>query len=321
MFGLLRPRDPSKHERRDFQSAYCNLCGTLSHEYGVTTRFLVLYDFASLAWLFSRDDAKLPFVRLNCMKGGTRLRRQEPARVDRFLAAISVFTCGVKIRDDVADDGAVRARLSQAFYRKTFEKAEQDLRSVGFDVDAMHIVLREQQTLEESWERQLDIASAPTGKAYGMVARHLSQLSGATAWDEFGQIGEQIGRLVFLADAFRDVKQDAGRTYNPLTRPSPAASGEISSRDRQELMEYVVSCLERVELILADQDTALANRWLPLRRQLLALFGLKTSSVILNAQCCIPCGDCFVVVDSDECSQGFCVCCCFLACACAYFCN
>jgi len=320
MFGLLRPRDPSKSECRDFRSAYCNLCGTLSLEYGVTTRFLVLYDFASLAWLFSLDDTERPFARLNCVKGGTRFRRHEPEPADRFLAAISVFTCGVKIRDDVADDGSVRAQLSQAFYRKTFAEAEQNLKSLGFDVGKMNIILQEQQILEDLWERRLDVASGPTGKAYGMVARHMSKLGGMMALDECEWIGEQIGRLVFLADAYRDVKQDAGKAYNPLTQPSSAAPVELSSRDRQALVEYVVSCLDRIELTIAERGSVLAERWSPLRNQLLSLFGLKASSVILNVQCCVPCGDGFVAADSDECGECCSGCCC-LFCLAAYFCS
>ena len=165
----------------------------------------------------------------------------------------------------------------------------------------------------------MDVAAGPTGKAYGMVARHLSQLSGTMVPDECEQIGEQIGRLVFLADAYQDMKQDAGKTYNPLTQPSPTTPAELSSGDRQELVEYVVSCLDRVELIVAERDSVIAKRWSPLRNQLLALFGLKTSSVILNVQCCVPCGDGFVAEDSDECGEccsGCClICCVIIACS------
>ena len=35
----------------------------------------------------------------------------------------------------------------------TLRKAEQNLKSLGFDVEKMHIVLQEQQSLEERWER------------------------------------------------------------------------------------------------------------------------------------------------------------------------
>ena len=168
----------------------------------------------------------------------------------------------------------------------------------------------------------MDVASGPTGKAYGMVARRLSQLSGATAPDECERIGEQIGRLVFLVDADRDMKQDAGQTYNPLTQPLQAAPVEFSSQGRKELAEYVVFCLDRVELIVAEQGSAIAERWSPLRNQLLALFGLKASSVILNAQCCVPCCGGFVVADSNEC-DGCLQCCglCILVCCAAIYCS
>ena len=116
----------------------------------------------------------------------------------------------------------------------------------------------------------------------------MSQLSGVMSPDECEQIGKQIGRLVFLADAFRDMKKDAGRAYNPLTQSSQTTSVEISSKARQELAEYVVSCLDRIDPILADQDPVMTERWLSLRSQLLTLFGLKTSSMILNVQSCVP---------------------------------
>ena len=147
----------------------------------------------------------------------------------------------------------------------------------------------------------------------------MSQLSGVMSPDECEQIGKQIGRLVFLADAFRDMKKDAGRAYNPLTQSSQTTSVEISSKARQELAEYVVSCLDRIDPILADQDPVMTERWLSLRSQLLTLFGLKTSSMILNVQCCVPCGDGFVTADSDECGQCCLGCCCLFRCA-AYFC-
>ena len=38
-------------------------------------------------------------------------------------------------------------------------------------------------------------------------------------------------------------------------------------------------------------------------------------SVVLNATCCLPCGDGAVAVDSDECGKLFCGCCCFAVCA------
>ena len=40
-----------------------------------------------------------------------------------------------------------------------------------------------------------------------------------------------------------------------------------------------------------------------------------SESVVLNATCCVPCGDGAVAVDSDECGKLACGCCCLAVCA------
>ena len=84
MFGILKPdsRLIPPFERTRYSKLYCNLCGSLSESYGVSTRLLAAYDLVTLAWLFGdRDEWPERFRRLNCMRGGTflpRLRSDRP---------------------------------------------------------------------------------------------------------------------------------------------------------------------------------------------------------------------------------------------------
>ena len=50
MFGILKPQSQLLNltQRRQHQSAYCNLCGFVGAKYGMKSRFLVVHDIATM---------------------------------------------------------------------------------------------------------------------------------------------------------------------------------------------------------------------------------------------------------------------------------
>ena len=126
MFGRLRPllRQATPAERRGYQRVYCNLCAGLAAQYGARARLFVVYDFASLAWLVCGDDVReQPFRRMNCLQGGVIGRRHRLRPLERFLAAISAYTCAVKVRDDLEDGDSWKARWAERIGAKAFRQA------------------------------------------------------------------------------------------------------------------------------------------------------------------------------------------------------
>lgn len=320
MFGLLRPRTNqlSRAERTEYQSAYCNLCGSIASRYGVSARLLVLYDFASLAWLLGQDvKDSVPFPRYNCVRGGLRSARGALRDQDRFLAAASVYTCGIKVQDDLQDEQSARSRLAERYYRSSFRQARDDLERSGFDISGIDAVLAQQRDIERRYESRFDVASQPTGTAYALVAEHLVRLSSVPISAETAaRLGDCLGRCVYLVDAYRDCAADVGVSHNPLCCADGRPAPEVPQARKRDLIRYVLAIAHEIDQSLEQQPAMVELRWATLRDRLLRLLDVETPSVTLNMTCCIPCGDdCVVAVDDNDCA-GLCWGCCCLGCCC-----
>jgi hypothetical protein len=274
MFGLLRPhkRLVGAEDWRDYASAYCNLCASLSHRYGLTSRLLVVHDVATAEWLLSgAAPVRRPFPTCNCVKGGTRsvpaaLRTDER---QSLLAAISAYTVGVKVQDDLADGGGWKARLAHALYKDTFARARRDLAEGGFEVTAFEAALAQQQELERRGETDLGGASGPSGRAFGLVARHLARRHGGAGPEDAYALGECIGRAVFLVDAYQDFGRDlAAGAYNPLRCAGGGAAAPLEPGRAREVLDVVDGLLDEAQAICARMSERVAVRWRAARASL-----------------------------------------------------
>ena len=274
MFGLLRPlkRLVGEEDWRDYASAYCNLCAGLSQRYGLPARLLVVHDVATADWLLAgAAPVRRPFPACNCVKGGTRsvpaaLRTDER---QSLLAAVSAYTVGVKVQDDLADGGGWKARLAQALYKETFARARRDLAQGGFDVAAFEATVAEQQELERRGETDLAVASGPSGRAFGLVARHLAGRDGVVRSEDAYALGERIGRAVFLVDAWQDFGRDlAAGAYNPLRCEGGAGAVALGPGRVREALGVVGGLLEEAHAVCARMSEGVATRWRAARASL-----------------------------------------------------
>jgi hypothetical protein len=232
----------------------------------------VVHDVATADWLLSGAAAvRRPFPTCNCLKGGTRsvpatLRTDER---QSLLAAISAYTVGVKVQDDLADGGSWKARLAHVLYKDTFARARRDLAQGGFDVAAFEAALAEQQELERRGEADLTVAAGPSGRAFGLVARHLAERHGGAGPDDAYALGERIGRSVFLVDAYQDFGRDlAAGAYNPLCCTGRCEATPLSPERAREVLSVVDGLLEEAHAICARLSGRAAVRWSAARASL-----------------------------------------------------
>jgi hypothetical protein len=323
MFGILSPCRQllSKTDRAGYTSAYCSLCGFLGHQYGLKARMLVVNYIATLWWLLSPHSAEGQ-ARLrtsNCIRGVGQPRKQSLSDLEKLLAALSVQMVAIKVDDDLSDNGGWRSRLARCIYQGSFQKARRDLAQTGFDLRQLDAFLSSQKTIERDKEDDFKVASEPTARAYGLVAREIARrCSSKFTPEQAAAAGEALGRAVYLVDAIRDSPQDLGTAYNPLCLASHSASSDIPQRLRATVLEFVGSHLSCGRQIAMDVAQHLARSWHAVERTLLASAGVRDEkSVTLYCGCCIPCGNGAIIADEDDCHRcAFGLCC--SCCCCAY---
>lgn len=325
MFGVLKPQRKllSQTESRRHMSAYCSLCGLLSNQYGFKSRMLVVHDIATLWWLLeassSENKQKLPIG--NCVRGGTgKLRKRGVSELQKFLAAISAYTIGIKIQDDIQDGNSWKTRLANRWYSDQFEKARTDLIALGFNVEYLEQILNAQFDLESKGEKNYEIASEPTSQAYGLVAREIAKRCDSHFTEEQAQqIGKSLGCAVYLADAIRDFSADQGISFNPLCIEAGPKIQMLPAELKDRVLTYVGSHLSEAGNFVAQASEELKRSWHAVERSLLLAAGVTDKkSITLYSSCCIPCGDGAVVVEGEECGQAITGCACCAICCCLY---
>lgn len=134
MFGVLRPnlKCCSHDIRCAYQCVYCNICGHLKSSYGLKARMLVIYDFATMAWLLLESTINFPFSRRNCLIGGRS--GEEKSQLFEFLASMSAYTCMVKTKDNMRDGRGFKTRFMERLYRSTFSQSASMLAAEDFPV-------------------------------------------------------------------------------------------------------------------------------------------------------------------------------------------
>jgi hypothetical protein len=220
---------------------------------------------AAADWLLAGARAvERHFPIANCLKGGTYSvapeLRHDPRQA--FLAAVSAYTIGVKVADDLTDQGSWKARLAHVLYRDTFARARRDLAACGFELGAFEEHLSLQRDLEARNENDLNAAAAPSGNAFALVARHLADRHGAgVAGDDAAQLGACIGRSVFLIDAQQDLDRDvACCSYNPL-RVTRDRKAPADAARRREAAVLIRGLLAEAAAVCGRLGEQVARRW------------------------------------------------------------
>ncbi|HEV7280420.1 MAG TPA: DUF5685 family protein [Pirellulaceae bacterium] len=325
MFGILRPLhaalDPI--ERARHASAYCNLCGLIGSRYGFSSRLLVVHDVATLWWLLQSSESNWSLPRANCIRGGSRrLRSTGLSELQRFLAAMSVFTIGVKVEDDVADGGSRRAVLTHRMYRRSFDLARHELSNLGFPVHQLDAIIEAQRQVERDAVSDLSVASQATAEAYALLARGVADRGGAAvSADDAAAIGASLGRSVYLIDALRDFSEDVGKAYNPLCIAGGGQAKTLSDELRTRALYAVGAALLAGRTVYTKTSERLNELWGAIERQMFAEAGVfDRRSVTLYSGVCIPCGKGAVYVDgktANECNNMCLIVCGCICCGCS----
>ena len=236
-----------KDRQARFRAFYCGLCRKLRRKYGLKGGVTLSFDMTFLTVLL---NALYEFEEQSgserCMMHPLKPHAYIDTQVLDYVADINVALAYHKCLDDWQDDrnpiSVVEARLLKRAYSAVVERYPRQCEAIEKWIDEIHAI-------EKSGVTQID----PPVNATGRVLGALFDWKQGDTWSETLQdIGDGLGRFIYLMDAYDDLPADIRKyRYNPLSGFS----------DRKDYEEFCQSAM-----MIAVADATCAFEMLPIIR-------------------------------------------------------
>ena len=208
MFGYVNVyKDELKIKDYDtYRAYYCGLCKMLGKRHNALARLSLNYDLTFLAVLSdSLCENPHSFEMSGCIKRLGKRKTVTKARGLEFAADMNVLLAYFKLKDDITDNGSVKAMLAILPFWLQIRKIKKDYPKLYESVD---IALKRLAFIEDS---KCDIID----KAAHEFA-NLMQSIFETADSSLKSFGYVLGRLIYILDVYDDLEQDYKENkYNP----------------------------------------------------------------------------------------------------------
>ncbi len=246
MQGFLKPRcgELPKQEARLYFHSYCGLCQHLREEYGLLARFLTNREALFLQLLYEAHQEEAPPVQMiRCPV----MWQKHPARANpeaaSFAAAVSVLLFWVKLTDTLEDyKGFFRpfvrilGKACLWLTRKKIQKSEKKLNDLQFQTHRLFAIFEEQQRLEAKKTLSMEESSQPSAHSLATLSAHIAIMAGRPdLQNTYNQVGEALGRLIYLLDAKQDLPKDKKRgEFNAILADPDANHTPTHARTQEE---------------------------------------------------------------------------------------
>ena len=204
MFGFVTAnlKELSKEQQERYGGIYCGICLRIRDQASQIARAGLSYDMAFLAALlmslYEPEETSGP---LRCGIHPLRRRNWIDNEFIRYSADMNVALAYYNFLDDWEDDGKTSAKWMAAAFGKTLP----DIRSrYPRQCAAIESCIRELRELEKANCPNPDEPAHVFGKLLGELFVYRQDL-----WeDTLRQMGDALGRFIYLADAAVDYRRD-----------------------------------------------------------------------------------------------------------------
>ncbi|MBO7289411.1 MAG: hypothetical protein J6V03_05390 [Clostridia bacterium] len=190
-----------------FKSYYCGLCKSLGKKHNQLVRLGLSYDLTFLAILGDALSEDEPFIEKDgCIKHiGNHLICTKNNAID-YAADMSILLYYYKLCDDVYDDKSIKAFILRIPYIRAVKKVSKKYPEISKSVKNN---LKELSRLEKEKCPSLDAVAHPFARLTSDIFSGFSP--------ELKKLGYSIGRLIYIADAYKDIEEDKKKgRYNPF---------------------------------------------------------------------------------------------------------
>jgi hypothetical protein len=228
MFGLMKLKRTNVNGETYslYKKLTCSLCDVLGTNYGNKSRLLLNNDIIFLCFLILEINNDTDLLKTSSrtlfFKKDTK---QSSSKFFKYLVSLNILLSSVLVEDNIKDSKtikSIRYKLVKIIYKKSFSKGIGYLNELHFPLDIVNNWLiinniRENQ-FSSSYLNSIEYFAEPsaviTGCAYYYTARHFSDL-GLNV--QFQQLGYNLGKLIYILDAYVDVHEDIKeKNFNPI---------------------------------------------------------------------------------------------------------
>ncbi len=253
MFGFVTAngKELTKEQQARYGGVYCGICLRIREQTGQLARMGLNYDMAFLALLlmslYEPEETAQP---LHCGIHPLRRRMFFDNEFIRYAADMNTALAYYKCLDDWNDDHSQSAKLMA----KAFEGALPRITGqYPRQCHAIESCIAELSALERANCPNPDEPAHTFGKLLAELLVYREDL-----WqDTLRQVGDALGRFIYLADAAVDYRADKRKKkYNPYLA---MGSDEDWQRWEQYLVLAMARCTHSYEMLPLVQDKALLD--------------------------------------------------------------
>ncbi len=220
MFGYINVyKDELKiKDYKIFRAYYCGLCKSLGRFCGHITRLGLSYDMVFLMIMLSAVSETEPvFSMKRCGLHPLKKRTiTEPDKISQYTAEISCLLAYLKCADDFKDDKSIKGLIGMALYKNSVNKIRKKSDNIYTFIKSK---LSDLSALEKGNCKDADKVADCFAKITEMIFSYNAPKSQER---QLKWIGYNIGRWIYLTDAFADLKKDfKSGAYNPFLCNKP----------------------------------------------------------------------------------------------------
>ena len=267
MFGLVSAnrKELTKPQRTRYDSVYCGICRGIRENCSSCARLGLSYDMAFLALLLmSLYEPEETSGNRACGLHPVKPRPWIDNEYIRYCAQMNVALGYYKALDDKKDEG----KLSSSLMLRIFGKDLAQIKALyPRQCNAIETCLTELRELEQSHCNNPDLPAGCFGRLLGELFVY-----GEDMWaNTLRQMGDALGRYIYLADAAMDYHRDAKKgQYNPFAE---MGTGENPTLWEEYLLLAMGRCTDFYERLPLVQDKDILDNilysgiWIEYRRR------------------------------------------------------
>jgi len=237
----------SKERQARYRAMYCGLCHTLKERFGAVGQMTLSYDVTFLYLLLSSlYEPEEQQASERCLPHPVHTHAYAYNKLADYCCDMNIALAYHKCMDDWQDEHSLLDRTEAALLQKGYEEV---CKRYPEKCRMIEECLSQLSRLEKSDEASLDAAANLSGKMVGILYRFQEDL-----WaDTLEQMGQCLGRFIYLMDAYEDLPSDIRKKrFNPLRAYRQQEDYEIFVKE--SLTMLIGDCTEAFETLPLVQD-------------------------------------------------------------------